>query len=122
MDPAIRKMSRELAKLNQPLHALMQQAIDISREVGNCIDRTADSMSRLGSLCLQINKCYKSCNEKVTSTAFEKIESIYSEFSKTLMSYSKILIDERENFGANVENLFNFSACEIEGIDEVATC
>lgn len=83
------------------------------------MEKTSEAMSKLGMLCASIHKCYKSVGDKFDFDSLSKIESIYSEFSKTLTSYSKIMTDERDNFSTNVENFFNFAVCEMEGIDEV---
>lgn len=119
MDPAIRKMSRELTKMNQSLSPYINQAIDVTKEIGYHMEKTSEAMSKLGMLCASIHKCYKSVGDKFDFDSLSKIESIYSEFSKTLTSYSKIMTDERDNFSTNVENFFNFAVCEMEGIDEV---
>ncbi len=120
MDPAIRKMSRELTKMNQSLSPFISQALDICKEISTHLERAADGYSKLGMTCASIHKCYKSVGDKFDFESLSKIDSVYSELSKTLSSYSRIILDERENFALNVENLFNFTASEIEGIDEVA--
>lgn len=119
MDPAIRKMSRELTKMNQSLVPYIGQAIDLSREVVGQLDKTADSMNKLGLVCANIHKCFKSVGDKFDFESLSRIETIYAELHKTFTAYSKIVQDEKENFSTNVENFFAFSACEIEGIDEV---
>jgi len=119
MDPAIRKMSRELTKMNQSLLPHISQAIDLSREVAGQLDKTAEAMNKLGLVCASIHKCFKSVGDKFDFESLSRIEAIYAELNKTFTSYSKILLDERENFAANIEHFFTFSACEIEGIDEV---
>lgn len=119
MDPAIRKMSRELTKMNQSLSPFIIQALDLCKEISFHMEKTSDGYNKLGMVCASIHKCYKSVGDKFDFESLSKIDSVYAEMSKTLTSYSRILLDERENFALNVENLFNFTASEIEGIDEV---
>lgn len=119
MDPAIRKMSREVTKMNQSLHPYISQAIDLTKEIGGHMDKTSEAMNKLGMVCASIHKCYKSVGDKFDFDSLSKIETIYAELSKTLTSYSRIMSDEKDNFSTNIENFFNFGASEIEGIDEV---
>lgn len=119
MDPAIRKMSRELTKMNQSLIPHLNQAIDASREITFHMEKTAEGFNKLGSAAASIHKTYKSVADKFDFELLTQIESVYAEISKTFSSYSKILFDEKENFASNVENFFTFSSCEVEGLEEV---
>lgn len=119
MDPAIRKMSRELTKMNQSLIPHLNQAIDASREITFHMEKTAEGFNKLGSAAASIHKTYKSVADKFDFELLTQIESVYAEISKTFSSYSKILFDEKENFSSNVENFFSFSTCEVEGLEEV---
>ena len=121
MDPAIRKMSRELTKMNQALTPHLNLAIDASREVTFHMDKTAEAFNKLGSASAAIHKTYKSVADKFDFELLTQIETIYAEISKTFSSYSKIIQEERENFSANVENFFTFCSCEVEGLEEVAS-
>ena len=120
MDPAIRKMSRELTKMNTSILPLLSQAIDISREISVYMERTSESMNRLGFVCASIHKCFKSVGDKFDFDSLSRIETVYSELNKTFTSYSKIITEEKDNFSTHIENFFSFSSSEIEGIDEVA--
>lgn len=119
MDPAIRKMSRELSKMNQTLGPLINEAIDLSREISGSMAEVAARTYKLGQVCANIHKSYKSVGDKFDFESLSKIDGIFSELSKTLTSYSKVLVEERDNFQANIESLFSFTACEIDGIDEI---
>lgn len=119
MDPAIRKMSRELTKMNQSLSPYISQALDLCKDVSFHMDKTADAINRLGMNCASIHKCYKAVADKFDFDSLSKIEGVYADLSKTLTSYSRIVNEERDNFSLNIENFFNFAVSEIEGIDEV---
>lgn len=119
MDPAIRKMSRELSKMNQSLGPLIGEAMDLSRDISGAMAEVATRTYKLGQVCANIHKSYKAVGDKFDFEALSKIDGIFAEFSKTLTSYSKVLVEERDNFQAHVEALFAFTACEIDGIDEI---
>jgi len=121
MDPAIRKMSRELSKMNQSLSPLIGEAVDLSRDISTSMAEVATRTYKLGQVCANIHKCYKSVGDKFDFETLSKIDAIFSELSKTFTSYSKVLVEERDNFQSNIENLFSFTVCEIEGIDEILT-
>lgn len=121
MDPAIRKMSRELTKMNQALTPHLNQAIDASREVTFHMEKTAEAFNKLGSATAAIHKTYKSVADKFDFELLTQIESVYAEVSKTFSSYSKIIQEDKENFSANIENFFTFCTCEVEGLEEVGS-
>ena len=83
------------------------------------MEKTAEALNKLGMSCASIHKCYKTVGDKFDFDSLSKIDSVFSEFSKTLTSYSRILLDERDNFSNNLENLFSFASCEIEGVEDV---
>lgn len=105
--------------MNQLLNPYVAQAIDFTKEINYHMEKTSEAMNKLGMVCASIHKCYKSVGDKFDFDCLSKIDCIYSDLSKTFTSYSRILLDEKENFTVNIENFFNFAACEIEGIDEV---
>lgn len=120
MDPAIRKMSRELTKMNQALGPHLSQAIDASREISFHMEKTAEAFNKLGSAAASVHKAYKSVAEKFDFELLTQIESVYAEISKTFSSYAKITLEEKDNFATNIENFFTFCSCEVEGLEEVS--
>lgn len=119
MDPAIRRMARELSKMTQALSPHLAQAIDAAREVTFHMEKTADAFNKLGTATAAIHNTYKSVADKFDFEVLSKIESIYSEVSRTFTSYGKITMEEKENFNTNIENFLNFCTSEIDGIDEL---
>lgn len=119
MDPAIRKMSRELTKMNQALTPHLNQAIDASKEISFHMEKTAEAFNKLGSAAASIHRTYKSVADKFDFELLTQIESVYAEISKTFSSYSKILFEEKDSFTNNIENFFTFCTSEVEGLEEV---
>ena len=119
MDPAIRKMSRELTKMNQSLTPHLNQAIDAAKEVTFHMEKTAEAFNKLGTAAASIHRTYKAVADKFDFELLTQIESIYAEISKTFSSYSKITSEEKDNFASNIENFFTFCTCEVDGLEEV---
>lgn len=119
MDPAIRKMSRELTKMDQTLLPLINQANDTAKEIGLYLENLSKLYTRLGLTTKAIQKSYKVVADKFDFESLSTIEQIYGEFSRNLSICGKNLMEERENFFNNVENFFSFETCEVEGLDEV---
>ena len=119
MDPAIRKMSRELSKMNLAITPYLNQAIDAAKEVTFHMEKTADAFMKIGSAAASIHKSYKSVADKFDFELLTQIESIYAEASRTFSSYGKITLEEKDNFSSNVENFFSFCTNEVEGLDDV---
>lgn len=112
-------MSRELSKMTQALTPHIASAIDASKEASFHMEKAADAINKLGNSTASIHKTYKTVADKFDFEILSQIESVYAELSKTLTSYSKILLDEKDSFSTNIENFFSFCTSEIEGIDEV---
>lgn len=121
MDPAIRKMARELTKMNQSLGPHLAQAIDAAREVTFHMEKTADAFNKLGSATASLHSTYKSVADKFDFEVLSRVESIYAEISRTFSSFSKITRDEKDNFNQNIENFFNYCTCEVEGMEDLLT-
>lgn len=119
MDPAIRKMARELTKMNQSLGPHLAQAIDAAHEVAFHMEKTADAFNKLGTATASIHKTYKAVAEKFDFEILTRVESIYEEVSRTFSSFSRITLDEKENFTKNIENFFSYCTSEIDGMDEL---
>ena len=120
MDPALRNMSHEIVKLVPQITPFINQAIEVSAEVVEGLEKVRLNMQKLGMSCASIHRCYKQFADKFDFEAMTKVESLYAELSKTFTDYSKIILDDKENFAQNVHSYLSFNLSEIQGVEEVA--
>ena len=119
MDPAIRKMSRELEKLISQVTPLELEASEAFKELIDNMEKIRESFEKVGNVCARIHKKYKRIAEKFDFEHFTKISEFYLSLNNAYMKWGEVQKSETDNFFENQRMMFDFSLSEIEGLDEV---
>jgi len=119
MDPAIRKMAREMEKLVSKVTPLEIEASKICKEVSTTYDKLVGALSRLSEVTGNIHLAYSKMASKFDFDHFTLIGDLYEELSSTFYKWRDSMEYDSQNFFENIRTMFNFSYLEESGIQNV---
>lgn len=119
MDPAIRKMSRELTRLLKNVRPLEEEAGEICKEMTQHYKHVQNCFERLGVVTASIHKAYKKVASKFDFDDFTKVSDFYLGLNNTFIEWSEIHKNSSNNFFKNIRMMFAFSNFEEQGMEEV---
>ena len=121
MDPAIRKMSRELTRLLSDIRPLEEEAATVCKEMTSHMDGLQICFERLGGVTSSIQKTYKKVAKKFNFDDFSQISELYTALNKTFLNWSDLFKDSTSNFFKNIRMMFTFSNYEVQGMEKVSS-
>jgi len=119
MDPAIRKMSRELTRLLKNVRPLEEEAGEICKEMTQYYNSIQSCFERLGVVTASIHKAYKKVASKFDFDDFTKVSEFYLGLNNTFIEWGEIHKRNSNNFFKNIRMMFAFSNFEEQGMEEV---
>lgn len=119
MDPAIRKMARELERMIAGVTPLELEASEICKEMLINMSKVREGFDQLGQICSSIHKRYKNVAEKFDFEHFTKISELYLSLNSTMTEWGNVYQKEADNYFENIRMMFDFSLSETEGLDQV---
>jgi hypothetical protein len=120
MDPAIRKMSREMSRLLADVRPLEQEAGEICKQMTTHYEEIQNSFQRLGAVTASIHKAYKKVASKFDFDDFTKVSDLYLSLNNTFIEWGEIHKTNSANYFKNIRMMFEFSSFEEKGMEEVS--
>jgi len=90
MDPAIRKMAREITRLLKMVQPLEEQAADICKDVSLLLNKMNEKFSKLSIVTAQIQKSYEKVANKFDFDHFNKVSDLYKALNITFVNWAKL--------------------------------
>lgn len=119
MDPAIRKMARELTRLIQNVRPLEEEAATICKEMTGLYESLNKCFEKLGVVTASIHKAYQKVASKFDFDDFTKVSDVYLSLNNTFVEWGKIHHSDSSNFFKNIRMMFTFSHHEEKGMESV---
>jgi hypothetical protein len=119
MEPAIRKMSRELTKLMSKVAPLEEEAAVIGKRISGYYEQIQQGMADLQKVTARISEEYKVASLRFEQEKISQISSLYDSLSSTFGKWKEAMTSETDNFFKNIRIMFAFSAQEQQGLLDV---
>lgn len=120
MDTKLRGVTQEISLNVDKLTPLENEAIAICKEIHALQDRLSKLYHNLGHLCGSIAENYNTLAQDVKFPNISKLCEMYSGLKQFMKEHSKMVVQERKNFGDHIQAMFEFSLRELDGIKRVA--
>lgn len=121
MDPAIRKMARELTRLLKMVKPLEEQAANICKDMSSLYSQMDDNFLKLSVVTAQIHKAYEKVASKFDFDHFTKVADLYKDLNTTFVDWGKVQKSATTNWFKNIRMMFAFSSQEEAGIQNVSS-
>lgn len=119
MDPAIRKMARELTRLLKNVRPLEEEAANICKEMTGLYENLHSCFEKLGVVTASIHKAYQKVASKFDFDDFTRVSDLYLGLNNTFVEWGKIHKSDSSNFFKNIRMMFAFSNQEEQGMEKV---
>lgn len=120
MDPAIRKMARELTRLLKNVRPLEEEAANICKEMTSHYESLHYCFEKLGSVTASIHKAYKKVATKFDFDDFTRVSDLYLSLNNMFVDWAGIHKSNSSNFFKNIRMMFTFSNYEEQGMERVS--
>lgn len=119
MDPAIRKMARELTRLLQMVKPLEEQAASICKDMSQLYNQMNDNFLKLSVVTAQIQKAYEKVASKFDFDHFTRVADLYKDLNTTFIDWGRVQKSTTTNWFKNIRMMFAFSSQEEAGMQSV---
>ena len=121
MDPAIRKMARELTRLLKMVKPLEEQAASICKDMSLLQNQMNENFNKLSVVTLQIHKAYDKVASKFDFDHFTRVADLYKDLNSTFVDWGKVQQSNTNNWFKNIRMMFAFSSQEEAGMQKVSS-
>lgn len=119
MDPAIRKMARELTRLLKNVRPLEEEAASVCKEMTGLYQSLDSCFEKLGVVTASIHKAYQKVASKFDFDDFTKVSDLYLSLNNTFVEWGNVHKSDTANFFKNIRMMFTFSNFEEQGMEKV---
>lgn len=119
MDPAIRKMARELSKLLTKVKPLEEEASGICKEMTGLMSKLVGCFDKLSITTGAIHKVYQKVASKFDFDHFTRVSELYLGLNNTFSEWKKIYKTNHDSFFKNIRMIFAVSSQEEKGLEKV---
>ena len=119
MDPAIRKLTRELVKLLIVTRPLEEQAEQLCSRMLSLQQEFTENFDKLSSVTAQLQNAYSKIAKRFDMENLHKVSELYKELNNTFIDWSRVQKSSTDNWFKNIRMIFAFSSQEIQGMENV---
>lgn len=121
MEPAIRKMARDLTGLLKEVKPLEEAAANLCKDISALYTQVNESFNQLACITGQIRDTYTRSASKFDFDHFTKVSNLYGGLLTTFNDWGKVQRSSSVNWFENIRMMFSFSTQEAQGLESVSS-